>query len=156
FRRQQRRWPCRPARSGRFPRHVWQARGRSGIPVVLRLLCGRLGGHRRLGPVSAPVWPVGPCLRELRQLNVCHWLPRRPLPPRSFVMNWFRFTRGNRRWVAKPTRTNDQYLKTYRPRFDTLEERLPPGDTVLGGLLAAWWAGSASAPFITPADSLPA
>src|SRR5262249_21030518 len=69
-------------------------------------------------------------------------------------MKWFRFTRGNRRSVAKRTRANDQRLKTYRPRFDALEERLPPGDTVLGGLLAGWWAGSASGPFIPQADSL--
>src|SRR6516225_1416047 len=69
-------------------------------------------------------------------------------------MNWFRFTRGKRRSVAKRTRANDQRVKTYRPRLDALEERLPPGDTVLGGLLARWWAGSASGPFIAQADSL--
>src|SRR5262245_13781251 len=69
-------------------------------------------------------------------------------------MKWSRFTQGNRLSVAKSTRASDQRLKTYRPRFDALEERLPPGDTVLGGLLAGWWAGSASAPFIAQADSL--
>src|SRR5262249_60283008 len=69
-------------------------------------------------------------------------------------MKWLRFSRGNRRPVAKGTTANDQRLKAYRPRLDALEERLPPGDTVLGGLLAGWWAGSASGPFIPQADSL--
>src|SRR5262249_60527674 len=69
-------------------------------------------------------------------------------------MKWLRFSRGNRRPVAKGTTANDQRLKTYRPRLDALEERLPPGDAVLGGLLAGWWAGSASGPFIPQADSL--
>src|SRR5262249_948279 len=53
-------------------------------------------------------------------------------------MKWYRFSWSKRRSVGKYTRANDQHLQTYRPRFDALEERLPPGDTVLGGLLA--WA----------------
>ena len=72
------------------------------------------------------------------------------------ALNWFRFTLGNRRSVAKRTRANDQRLKTYRPRFDTLEERLPPGDSVLGALLAGWWAGPVSGPLIAQAERLPA
>src|SRR5262249_27567882 len=56
----------------------------------------------------------------------------------------FHALRGNRKSGAKNARARVQRPGTYRPRLELLEERLPPGDTVLGGLLAWTWAEPAS------------
>ena len=69
-------------------------------------------------------------------------------------MKWFRCARGNRRWVAAHRRADDQRRKTYRPRLDALEARLPPSDVLLGAALGSSW--FASGLWLLKANPLPA
>jgi acetyl esterase/lipase len=58
---------------------------------------------------------------------------------------------GGRHPGARPARIKVRRPHRYRPHLEALEERLPPGDTVLGALLAQAWTEPAS---LTPNDTL--
>jgi hypothetical protein len=53
-------------------------------------------------------------------------------------------SQGGRRPGARPARIKPHRPHPYRPHLETLEERLPPGDTILGALLAQAWTEPAS------------
>src|SRR5262249_13571739 len=82
-------------------------------------------------------------------------LNRRPCLQRSPTM-LFRSLLG--RWVSGSSRItpapNRRRPRRYCPVLQALEERLPPGDAVLGSLLAYGWGAADARAFALPAASL--